>query len=127
MKKLLLLFPLLLLTLSACDNGVERKSTLGWCIWEISKHENYDNDFSYIYERLYNHEAEIEKGGYGYYITVFTEDRIGEWFCMIKVKRVVNSITDSIINLGGGDSYKREDVVWIDCDLAREELLWING
>ena len=121
MKKLLLL-PLLLLSLTSCDD-VERKSPLGWCLWEIHTHENYDCEWSYIYSDIHNHDAKNKPGVSAYYITVFTDDRIGEWFCFIEVHRKINNPIDSFNSFVGSNAYKPDEVLLIDCDLAREQLI----
>lgn len=117
MKKLLLLFSLLLLTLSACDDVV-RKTPLSWCLWEIHKHENYDCEWSYVYNNIYNYDGSNEYGLDAYYITVFTDNRIGEWYCFIKCQH--NNLFDRAIDR---KNFALDEVLLIDCDLAREELL----
>lgn len=81
MKKLTLLLPLLLL--SSCNNAV-RKSPLDWCLWEIHKHEDYAFEWSYIYNEIKNHDDSDNDNLDAYYITVFMDDRIGEWYCFIE-------------------------------------------
>lgn len=115
MKKLLLLIPLLLLT--SCDNIV-RKTPLGWCLWEIHKHEDYDCEWSYIYNNIQNYDDEDNYHLKAYYITVFTDDRIGEWYCFIECE-----LKDLFSRGIGRTVYSWEEVNLIDCDLAREELI----
>lgn len=111
----LLLIPFLLLT--SCD-GTERKTPLQWCIWEIHNQENYDCEWSYIYNDIYNHDGSNVDNLDAYYITVFTDDRIGEWFCFIKCEH--KSFFDRVV---GRTVFSRDEVLLIDCDLAREQLL----
>ena len=97
-------------------------SPLQYCLWEIHKHEDYDCDFTYFYEEL-EPKSEIRKEAdsgcdlYAYYITTFTDDRKGEWYCFFECKS--NSI------FKGG--YKPEEVVLIDCDLAIETYYGYYG
>lgn len=105
MKKILLMF---LFLLSACNNE-NRKTPLEWCLWEIHKHEDYDCDWSYIYNEIKNYEDINNSNLYGYYVTVFTDEKIGEWYCFVECKIKTMS-----------KSYKPEEILLIDCDLARE-------
>ena len=113
MKKLLLLLPLLL---TSCS--VKRYSPLQYCLWEIATHEGY-NEFSYFYNELINNELQEEADEgcslYAYYITTFTEEVKGEWFCIIECK--CNSFFG---NATGQSAYTPDEVVLIDCDLAFE-------
>ena len=92
----------------------ERRDPLYYCLWEIHTHEDYDCDFTYFYEEL-EPKSEIRKEAdpgcdlYAYYITTFTDDRKGEWYCFIECKS--NSIFKG---------YNPEEVVLIDCDIAIE-------
>ena len=117
MKKLFLL-PLLLLSLASCDNGIVKKSPLGWCLWEIHTHENYDCEWSYIYNDIYNHDGSNEDNLDAYYITCFLDDRIGEWFCIIKYE-----YKSAFDRAAGIKVFAPDEVLLIDCDLAREQLL----
>lgn len=98
-------------------DGRNRYDPLQYCIWEIQKHEGYDCEFSYFYDRL-QPEKEIQKEAdkgcilYAYYITTFTDDRKGEWYCFVEANH-------SSIFFGG---HKPREIVAIDCDLAFETL-----
>ncbi len=111
----LLLIPFLLLT--SCDD-TEWKTPLEWCVNEIQKQENYDGDWSYIYNEIKNHDEVGTHYWNAYYITAFAYDRIGEWYCFIECehKNFFAKIFTSKI-------YSLEDIITIDCDLVREELL----
>ena len=115
MKKLLLLLSLLLLT--ACD-GIVRKTPLEWCLWEIHTYEDYDCELSYIYNELNNYDDE-DKNPYlkAFYITVFTEDRKGEWYCFIECEH--KSLFERMLNR---NVYTAYEVNAIDCDLAFERF-----
>jgi len=112
MKKLLLLLSLTLCLLS-CNNA-ERKTPLQWCLWEIHTHEDYNCEWSYMYNELHNYDNSEESGLNAYYITAFAEDRIGEWYCFIKCKSNSSFY---------GNIYLPQEVIYIDCDLARETIL----
>lgn len=111
----LLLIPFLLLT--SCD-GTERKTPLQWCINEIQKQENYDSDWSYIYNDIKNHDEAGTYSWHAYYITAFTDDRIGEWYCFIDCEP--KNFFYKMFEL---KAYSWEEVITIDCDLVREELI----
>lgn len=111
----LLLIPFLLLT--SCD-GTERKNPVEWCVWEIHKYENYDCEWSYIYNEIENHDDEDNSNLHAYYITAFLDDRIGEWYCFIECKH-----KNFFDRAAGIKTYAQENVIAIDCDLVREQLL----
>ena len=98
------------------------KTPLGWCIWEIHTHEDYDCEFTYVYQEV-EPKSEIKKEAdkgmnlYCYYITVFTEDRIGEWYCFIECfhRDFFDKMMDSRF-------YAANEVYLIDCDIAREDI-----
>lgn len=105
MKKLLFLLPLLL---TSCS--IKRYSPLQYCLWEIESHEGYE-EFSYFYHDFssqYQDEADKDCKMYAYYITTFTDEVKGEWFCFIECRR------------NGYMGYTPDEVILIDCDLAFE-------
>ena len=116
MKKIFLI-PLLLFSISTCNNK-GKKSPLQWCVWEIHKHENYDCEWSYIYNEIQNHDDMDNLNLSAYYIKVFTGDRIGEWCCYIECDH--KSSFDRAV---GSKVYSWEEVKQIDCDLCYEILL----
>ena len=97
-----------------------RHSPLDWCIWEIHKHEDFDCEFSYVYQAL-EPKSEIRKEAdsgcdlYAYYVKVFTDDRIGEWYCFVEFKDL--TLGDRLLN-----GYRAEQVYLIDCDIITEIL-----
>ncbi len=99
-------------------------SPLMYCIWEIQSHENYDCDyFTYYYEEL-EPKAEIQKEAdkfcdiYVYYITCFTDERKGEWYCGIECESSVFPRA-----LGKQWGYDPWQVRLIDCDLVLETII----
>ena len=98
------------------------RTPLGWCVWEIHHEEDYDCEFTYTYQEL-EPKSEIKKEAdkgmnlYCYYITVFTDDRIGEWYCFIECfhKDLFDKMLDS-------KYYSANEVYLIDCDIAREDI-----
>ena len=116
-KKALFLLPILLL-MSSCGNEI-RKTPLEWCLWEIHTHADYNCEWSYIYNDIYNYDAsQTDTHISAYYITAFTDERIGEWYCMIKCE-----LHDFFDRMAGRRTYSASDVLMIDCDLVREELI----
>lgn len=93
----------------------DARTPLGWCLWEIHTHENYDCEFSYTYAEINNHDDSNNMYLHAYYITVFTDERKGEWYCFIECK-----CDHMILNK---QVYKDYEVKLIDCDLAFETLL----
>lgn len=112
----LLLIPFLLLT--SCD-GTERKTPLQWCIWEIHNQENYDCEWSYIYSDIKNHDDSYNHYLHAYYITTFTDDRIGEWYCYVEREEPKNFF-GKMFEL---KTYSLEEIITLDCDLVREQLI----
>lgn len=110
-----------------CNFHKYAKSPLGWCLWEIHTHEDYDCDFTYYYEEL-EPKSEIRKEAdkgcelYCYYITCFTDDRKGEWYCFIECYHKL-----SFDNAVGYKLYNLEEVVAIDCDIAIETFYGYYG
>lgn len=98
------------------------KSPLHWCVWEITKHENYnDTDYSYTYEVPSLPEGEKQElNVYSYIITVYTEERIGVWYCFIECH--CNHVFYKTVHNSGG-AFQPNEVKLIDCDLAYETLL----
>lgn len=102
---------------TAIQLNKDRREPLYYCIQEIYKHENYDCDFTYFYEEL-EPKNEIKKEAhsgcdlYAYYITTFTNDRKGEWYCFIECIK-----SNSLFK-----GYKPKEVILIDCDIAFETL-----
>lgn len=106
MKKLLLL-PLLLLTSCSRQNY---KTSLNWCVWEIQKHENYE-ECSYTYQEVYPRDYE-EESKYSincYIITTYTDELRTEWWCFIEY--IPTMFSDLILD---------RNVVTIDCDIVWE-------
>ena len=103
-----------------CHLTKNRAAPIRYCISEISKHENYDTEFTYIYQELEStkevrNSADSGCDLYAYYITTFTDDRKGEWYCFVEFKQ-------HRIPFIAYDIYAPEDLVIIDCDLAFETL-----
>lgn len=109
MKKLLLL-PLLLLLMS-CNNA-DKKTPLGWCLWEISKNEGYEN-YAYTYQEIKTYNLE-EKHRYDntlakcYIITTYSYPLKTEWCCAIEYKKISN------------EYLSEKEVYCIDCDVLYE-------
>lgn len=106
MKKLLLL-PLLLLTSCSRQNY---KTPLGWCVWEIQEHENYE-ELCYTYQKMYPNDYE-EESKYSmdcYAITTYTDELRTEWFCFIEYIPIM--FTDLIPG---------KNIINIDCDVVWE-------
>ena len=105
-----------------CEHYKNTKTPLGWCIWEIRTHENYDGELTYIHQEI-EPKSEIKKEAdkgmniYAYYITVFTEDRIGEWYCFIECYH--RDFLDKIMDT---KYYSANEVYAIDCDIVREDI-----
>ena len=95
-----------------------RFSPLYWCIWEIHKHEDYDCEFTYVYQEL-EPKAELRKEAdkgcdlYAFYIEVFTDEMVGEWYCFVEFKDL--NLGDRLLR-----GYRAEQVYLIDCDIIRE-------
>ena len=98
-------------------------SPLQYCLWEIQSHENYESFSTFYYNEL-EPKSEIRKEVdknhelYAYYITVFTEDRKGEWYCFIECL-----VPFYVLGLGTPRGYDINHVIAIDCDLAIETLI----
>ena len=90
MKKLLL--PLLLLTLCGCTKQGD-KTPLGWCVWEIQKHEGYE-ECVYTYQELNPYETiqeERKNDNYkinAYIITTYIYQEKAEWLCFVEYKNI---------------------------------------
>ena len=109
MKKLLLLLPLLL---CCCSKFVVEKYTpLGWCLWEIRKHEGYEDAYVYTYvEPQYPIDEEYTGNNSikDYIITTYTDELRTEWFCFIEYKNTIKRFLNE------------NDVYLIDCDVVWE-------
>lgn len=109
MKKLLLFAFSLSLLFCGCSK-VEKRTPLGWCLWEIQKHQDYEDVIAYTYEEP-NYPIEEEyTGPYScdvYIITTYTDELRTEWFCFIEYKTSKRYLEPS-------------DVIFIDCDIAWE-------
>ena len=105
----------LFLALASCD-GIDRKTPLGWCLWEIHKNEGYDCEWSYVYDEIHNHDDSNNPHLEAYYITAFLDDRIGYWYCFIECEH--RSLFDK---MAGRKDYSWDEVKNIDCDMAKEE------
>lgn len=109
MKKVKLLALLPLLLLSSC--GEEKRTPLGWCLWEIQKHEGYENPDFMSYEKG------TAKGTF--LITTITHNETLEtkWICCIDYKISLFSYNEKEPLL------KAKDVILIDCDVLEERTL----
>ena len=112
MSKKLLLLPLLALCLTSCIFPQDGdKTPLGWCIWEIQKHEGYE-DCAYTYQDVYakDMQEEASMGGrvYAYIVTTYIYPTRTEWFCFIECKKTDKKYLNS------------SDVLLIDCDVIWE-------
>lgn len=109
MKKLLLLFLPLLMLCSCVQQG--DKTPLGWCVWEVQKHEGYE-DCAYTYQEV--HVKDIQKeatmGGVvdAYIITTYSYPTKAEWFCFIEYKKTIKKFLN------------QSDILCIDCDVIYE-------
>lgn len=117
MKKLFLI-PLLLLSLASCIRKGD-KTPLGWCVWEIQKHEGYEGCY-YTYQEPSPHYYKFESKNNvdSYIITTYTEELRTEWFCFIEYSKTIKKYLSP------------EDVYLIDCDVVWEinlETGEING
>lgn len=112
MKKVKLLALLPLLLLSSC--GEEKRTPLGWCLWEIQKHDGYENPDFMSYEKG------IEKGTF--LITTITHNETLEtkWACCIDYKISLLEYNTKVEN---EPFLKAEDVISIDCDILEERTL----
>ena len=110
MKKLLLLLILPLLLVGCSKSKVEKYTPLGWCLWEIRKHEDYQDAYVYTYEEPYYPIDEEYTGSNlvdAYVITTYTDELRTEWFCFIEYKTSKKLLTWN-------------DIVDIDCDVVWE-------
>lgn len=107
MKKLFLI-PLILFSICGCSEK-EKRTPLSWCIWEIQRHENYE-DCTYTYQDIYPIDYKEESNYYlnAYVITTYTNDFRTEWYCFIEYKN----------NLLSAFPYK--NIICIDCDILFE-------
>lgn len=100
------------------------KTPLGWCVWEITTHEDYsDCDYSYTYETPKLPEGEtMEPNVYGFVITMYTDERVGLWYCFIQCE--CNHVFYKTIHKTGSERrYQPQEVKLIDCDLGYEILV----
>lgn len=107
MKKIFsLLIPLLFLI--SCSQSGDR-TPLGWCIWEIQKHEGYENCY-YTVQDVYplDYKSESDFNANAYIITTYTEELRTEWFCFIEYAKTIKKYLSP------------KDVVSIDCDIVWE-------
>ena len=102
MKKILVLF-VFLLTCCSTDN---KKSPLSWCLWEISKHEDY-SEFEYCYQELYSYNIESQTTAKNYRIITYTVHKETVWLCYIEYQAK-----------GYSETIKSNQVIKIDCDIA---------
>ena len=92
------------------------KTPLQWCVWEIYKHEGYD-DCAYVYQEvkpdsLVQSEKIYEKSHvYAYIITTYIYPIRTEWFCFIECYHKLG-----FDNAIGSKQYSDKEVVAIDCD-----------
>ena len=100
------------------------KTPLGWCVWEITQHEDYaDTDYSYTYEVPNPPEGETyEANVYPYVITVYTDERVGLWYCFIQCE-CNHLLYKTIHKTGSTRTYKDYEVKLRDCDLGYEILV----
>lgn len=99
------------------------KSPLGWCVWEITTHEGYDDtDYSFTYEIPNPPEGEkAEPNVYCYVITMYTDERVGLWYCFIEC--VCSHTLYKTLHLSGGMTFQPSEVKLIDCDLGYEIMV----
>lgn len=123
MKKVLviLIASIMLMFCSACSLP-ERKTPYGWCMWEIEKHEQYEEfdifgwDFQEVMSSESNGRAKC------YIITVMSNEPINDdiafdyWFCFIEYK--YNPFWEGIT---------REQITAIDCDWFKTEYIGSSG
>ena len=108
---------ILFLVISYNVHNKGAKTPLQWCVSEITKHEEYDeDDYFYTYETPQPPEGEKlpDPPIYTYLITIITEERTGYWSCFIECK--CNHLLIS------HDYFKAEEVKLIDCDLIYEVI-----
>lgn len=103
-SKLLTLLPLLLL--SSC--GEEKRTPLGWCLWEIQMHSGYEDLLFYSSKEIPNSILKAEYSGkndlYGYIVETYTDEMKTEWWCYIETKKTIFKTIPS------------DYVVYVDCD-----------
>lgn len=106
MKKLKLLALLPLLLLSSC--GEEKRTPLGWCLWEIRKHQGYEDLLFYSSKEIPYSILKEEYSGkndlHGYIVETYTDEMKTEWWCYIETKKTIFKAIPS------------DNVVYIDCD-----------
>ena len=116
---IIVIFTAMCLTVwGTCEYHKNSKTPLGWCIWEIHKHEYYDCDFTYYYKDL-EPKSEIKKEAdkgceiYCYYITTFTDEYKTEWYCFFEGfhRNWFDHAFECIY-------YRPDEVYIIDCDEA---------
>jgi len=110
MKKLLLLLTSLCLT-SCIKSG--DKTPLGWCVWEIRKHEGYEQAV-YTYQKLLPYDEIQEEKSYknttvnAYIITTYSYHLKTEWLGIIEYSNTIKRYLNE------------KDIVNIDCDILAE-------
>ena len=134
-KKIITIITVVIISLSAIVGFIfglfsvtkGRYSPLQYCLWEIQNNEGYNEEFTYTFEEL-EPKSEMQKEAhkdcviYAYYITVFTNDRKGEWYCFIECK-----MPWYISGFGEPKGYRPSEVIAIDCDLAIETYYGYYG
>lgn len=111
MKKLLSLVLLSIATACLCSCSNEEKRTpLGWCVWEIQTHEGYEEcTFTYQEIEPKSYKLESKNALDCYIITTYTEELRGEWLCYVEYnKKAIEKYLTA------------KDVYSIDCDLVWE-------
>ena len=113
MKKILIL-PMLCLSLASCIKSGDM-TPLGWCVWEIRKHDGYQ-DVVCTYQEL-NPYSEVQEERSSpndrinaYIITTYTYPLRTEWLCFIEYKDTIKKYLNA------------NDIVCIDCDIIWEEV-----
>lgn len=111
MKKMLSLVLLSIATICLCSCSNEEKRTpLGWCVWEIQTHEGYE-ECTYTYQEIEpkTYKLESKNALDCYIITTYTEELRSEWYCFVEYNK-----KNPMRYLSAKDIYS------IDCDLVWE-------
>lgn len=110
MRKILL--PLLAICLTSCLYKEGDKTPLGWCLWEIQKHEGFER-CGYTYQNIYaeDFQKEASQGNKisAYIVTTYVYPMRTEWCCFIEYRNTWKEFLNE------------DDVVSIDCDVIWEE------